>query len=153
MNARPPADLTNRVGTALSGRLELFNDAAELPRDPGSYLLFARLDSKLVLSVPRFIGQTLAVGWYLYAGSARGPGGVAARAGRHLRKDKTVRWHIDHLTTAADGLWTASLPGVSECEIAGALAEAPGFNFPVEGFGSSDCHACRAHLLGFKPAD
>ena len=43
----------------------------------------------------------LAPGCYVYAGSARGPGGIRARVRRHLRPDKTPHWHIDQVTAYA----------------------------------------------------
>jgi len=36
-------------------------------------------------------------GYYIYIGSAFGPGGVRARMLRHLRADKPKHWHIDYL--------------------------------------------------------
>lgn len=143
----PPPDLIQRVRTALSAELEPVRAAADLPAGPGSYLLLLHLAAKLTPGVPKFAGCTLSPGWYLYAGSARGPGGIAARAGRHLRADKPVRWHVDHLTNAADQVLAAPVPDTSECEIAGSLASTAGFSIPVAGFGSSDCRRCEAHLL------
>jgi Uri superfamily endonuclease len=40
----------------------------------------------------------LPAGRYLYCGSAKGPGGLKARLSRHMRRGKSVRWHIDRLT-------------------------------------------------------
>lgn len=37
-------------------------------------------------------------GFYLYVGSAFGPGVIKARVGRHCLRRKTARWHIDYLT-------------------------------------------------------
>nr|WP_294519010.1 GIY-YIG nuclease family protein [uncultured Rhodopila sp.] len=83
-------------------------------------------------------------GRYLYAGSARGPGGLRSRLMRHQRADKTLHWHIDRLTVAGtvQGAWI--FPGGDECAIIAALRHLP---VPVPGFGSSDCRACVSHLL------
>ena len=145
----PPPDLIQRVRTALSAELEPVRAAVDLPAGSGSYLLLVRLAARLTPDLPKFAGCTLSPGWYLYAGSAHGPGGIAARAGRHLRIDKPVRWHIDHLTIAADQVWAAPVPGATECDIAGCLADDDGFSIPVAGFGSSDCRTCEAHLLAY----
>ncbi len=148
---QPPADLLLQAKAALSADLELARDAGGLPSGPGSYLLFVHLASGLTLDISKFAGRTLEPGWFVYAGSARGPGGIAARAGRHLRTDKALRWHIDHLTCAADEVWAAPALERSECEIAEGLSGDPRFTVPVEGFGSSDCLTCRAHLVAFSP--
>jgi Uri superfamily endonuclease len=97
--------------------------------------------------VPRPGGAILAGGRYVYAGNARGPGGMMARIRRHLRRDKGVRWHIDHLTTRHPVVAVALLPGGDECAVVAALGRRPGVTVPAPDFGSSDCAACPAHLL------
>ena len=121
------------------------NSATDLPNASGAYLL------RIVLAKPRLLPRPLPsamleAGVYLYAGSARGPGGIRARCARHLRRDKTLRWHVDRLTTAADSVSAAAFPGASECDLVEAVL-ARGATVPVAGFGSSDCRRCRAHLL------
>ena len=37
-------------------------------------------------------------GFYVYVGSAFGPGGLERRVGRHATTEKKHRWHIDYLT-------------------------------------------------------
>jgi len=96
----------------------------------------------LVVGTPR-----LDPGHYVYLGSARGPGGLRARVGRHLRLDKARRWHVDHLTARAPITRVVGRPGRSECALVRALLAHPLVAAPVRGFGSSDCRACPAHLL------
>lgn len=86
-------------------------------------------------------------GWLVYAGSANGPGGIAARVRRHLASDKALRWHIDELTTRADAMAAFAWPGGGECAIVAALLGSGGFRIAAPGFGSSDCPRCAAHLL------
>lgn len=148
-----PADLLLQARAALSADLELAGDASGLPSGPGSYLLFVHLASRLTPDISKFAGRALEPGWFLYAGSARGPGGIAARAGRHLRTDKVLRWHIDHLTDAAQQVWAAPVLERSECEIARLLSAERCFTVPIVGFGSSDCPTCRAHLMAFSPCE
>ena len=86
-------------------------------------------------------------GTYLYAGSAKGPGGLHARLGRHLRKAKNPRWHIDDLLNHGSnliGLWYDTL---SECELVAHLIKTGDVTIPCPGFGSSDCRTCDSHLL------
>jgi Uri superfamily endonuclease len=115
-----------------------------LPDVPGAYLLL--IDLPRPASLPPRFAATLPPGLYVYAGSAHGPGGIRARAGRHLRRDKPQRWHVDWLT--ASGTTTAlALQDGHECAAIAALAAHKGFATPVRGFGSSDCRTCAAHLL------
>lgn len=114
-----------------------------LPAQPGAYALLVELTEPLVFA---FAGAPAALpkGFYVYCGSARGPGGLAARVARHMRRDKTLRWHIDRLTTAGrvHGAWL--FPGGDECALARRLARLP---TPLPGFGASDCRACVSHLF------
>jgi Uri superfamily endonuclease len=89
-------------------------------------------------------------GYYVYAGSAFGPGGLAARLGRHLRPSLRLRWHIDYLRahTVPVEFWT--IEGLRrEHRWAAALGSLAGAAIPLAGFGASDC-ACRSHLFFFE---
>ncbi len=90
----------------------------------------------------------LRTGWYVYVGSAFGPGGLAARVGRHLRLRKTARWHVDYLPAAAEpvGVWTSTDPVSREHAWAAIFQSLPGASIPLPGFGASDCR-CPAHLF------
>ncbi len=92
-------------------------------------------------------------GHYAYVGSAFGPGGIRARLGRHFRRDKKTRWHIDYLSSVSQvqGAWVSYGSQRLEHHWAGVLQGLPGAWLPVARFGSSDCH-CETHLTGFaKP--
>lgn len=117
-----------------------------LDRWPGAYLLVLRLQSPL--SIQRPGAATLAAGWHVYVGSARGPGGVRARLRRHFRPHKRLHWHVDQLTTsAATEMFALAIPDGEECAIVRTLTGTEGFAHTVEGFGASDCRDCRSHLL------
>jgi len=124
-------------------------------REPGAYLLFVELAAPRVLDIPKLGKPILAAGRYAYCGSAHGPGGLRARIGRHLRRDKAQHWHIDRLTAAGRVVRVRAVPGGRECDLARELLALPGASVPVPGFGSSDCRACPAHLValpaGFDP--
>ena len=84
----------------------------------------------------------------MYSGSAFGPGGLAARVGRHLRLNKKLRWHIDYLRQRVDDVVAYYQPDArSECLFANELMIAGG-EIPMKGFGSSDCK-CESHLVYF----
>lgn len=121
--------------------------AERLPAAAGSYLLVLRLDEEAVLRVGALGAFRFPAGLYVYAGSARGPGGVRARAGRHLNAHRTLHWHIDHLLRIAApvGVWTRLGRRRLECIWARAMASDPGFYDPAPRFGASDCH-CPSHL-------
>ncbi|MBN1810373.1 MAG: GIY-YIG nuclease family protein [Anaerolineae bacterium] len=89
-------------------------------------------------------------GWYVYVGSARGPGGLAARLARHLRPLKPLHWHVDYLRAHASPveIWYATGAQKRECAWARALLGLPGASVPVPRFGASDCR-CSTHLIHF----
>ncbi len=130
--------------------------AEPLSRAPGAYLLLIELTVPLALEIPRLGAATLAPGRYAYGGSAYGPGGLRARIGRHLRRGKALRWHVDRLTAAGQVVGVRAVPGGRECALVRDLLELSGASVPIPGFGSSDCRACPAHLVmlpaGSEPA-
>jgi Uri superfamily endonuclease len=141
------ADLQSLIGTIACGA----DDLAVLPAAPGGYLLLVRLQSMLSLPIRTPPSAVLPAGWYVYAGSAWGPGGIQARAGRHLRRGKRPHWHVDHLTEAAAATWAFAVPGGRECALIRALLTRPGYEAVLPGFGSSDCRRCTSHLLAVDP--
>lgn len=120
--------------------------AAEAPDAAGAYLLLVTVPLPMRVALPQRPEAMLPAGRYLYAGSARGPGGLRARLARHLRADKKPHWHIDRLTMTGTvaGAWI--FPGGDECAIVAALAHLPVL---LPGFGSSDCRRCISHLLAW----
>ncbi len=133
-----------RGRTELISRPRFVGTAAEAPALPGAYLLVITLPAPLNVTLPHRPAATLPPGRYLYAGSARGPGGLRARLARHMRAEKKPHWHIDRLTEAGtvEGAW--AFPGGDECALITALASLP---VPLPGFGSTDCRICTSHLL------
>ncbi len=109
--------------------------------------MLVKLAAPVRVTLAKQPGWRLSAGWYAYAGSAYGPGGIRARVARHFRNDKPVRWHIDQLTQAASELWAAPVPGGNECKLLQAMHSNPGVTLSVRGFGSSDCRKCGTHLL------
>jgi Uri superfamily endonuclease len=95
-------------------------------------------------------------GYYIYVGSAWGPGGLAARLNRHLHGSAHKQWHIDYLRqlTQPAAVWLAADKKV-ECTWAQVFQHHTGINTPIPGFGSSDCR-CVTHLFytnGKTPGD
>ena len=69
--------------------------AADLPAAPGSYLLILHVAHPAAIVVGRFGKVAVASGWYLYTGSALGPGGLRGRLRHHLQPAPRPHWHID----------------------------------------------------------
>ena len=63
-------------------------------RQPGTYALIMSCATEQCVAVGRLGTFTLRPGYYVYVGSALGPGGLAARLGRHLRPATEPHWHI-----------------------------------------------------------
>ncbi|CAN2535049.1 hypothetical+protein [Methylocapsa aurea] len=136
--SRSTADTTHEFLSSLA----FIHAASRAPAAPGAYVLLVALSHPLAARAGRS-EATLAPGRYLYCGSARGPGGLRARLGRHMRRGKTRRWHIDQLTEAGESLGAWITQDKGECDLVAALATLPA---PLDGFGSSDCPRCRSHL-------
>ena len=115
------------------------------PGEAGCYLVWLLLTEDTTIQRPGRLD--LSAGCYVYAGSARGPGGLRARLSRHLRKEKSIRWHVDQLTTEADQAIAWAWHEGSECELVTKLSQSNAFDFPARHFGSSDCKHCPSHLL------
>lgn len=125
------------------------DDPGAITAEPGSYLLLIGLGGPLALSL-RGKALELPAGSYVYAGSARGPGGLRARLGRHLARGGRPHWHIDHVTARAAALSGLAYVGANECELRRMLSASGLFTVPAPGFGSSDCRECPAHLLRYS---
>jgi Uri superfamily endonuclease len=116
----------------------------------GTYALLLRLGEPKEIIVGRRGRFPFPAGYYLYVGSALGPGGLEARLARHIRAKKRLHWHIDYLLEHAQvvEVWTASSDERLECQWAEIARGLPGATVPVPYFGSSDCR-CPAHLVHF----
>ncbi|OYT40997.1 MAG: hypothetical protein B6U89_00365 [Desulfurococcales archaeon ex4484_58] len=67
-----------------------------IPGRSGVYLLVIAVCRDIVVET-RSRKFRINRGFYIYVGSARGPGGLRARINRHLRREKKLFWHIDYL--------------------------------------------------------
>jgi len=121
-----------------------------IPAAPGTYALALRCGSRRSVRIGRLGVLQLRPGWYVYVGSAFGPGGLRARIGHHLRVARRPHWHVDYLRrrTRLVAVWYVC-GARCEHEWAQRLGAVPGAAMPLAGFGSSDCH-CPAHLFQFQ---
>jgi endonuclease-3 len=114
----------------------------------GAYAILIRLKRAQQITIGRK-DLKLAVGYYVYAGSAQG--GLRGRLNRHINGPHSGHWHIDKLLDAGDVIdvqMVFTTEKSAECDLAAAFAAAPGA-VPITGFGASDC-ACQTHLHYFK---
>lgn len=119
-----------------------------LPSAPGTYVLVLDAPASGEARIGKLGSIALRGGWLLYVGSAFGPGGLRARVGRHLRKSKTLHWHIDHLLDRVDmtEVWWSSDDTKREEAWAKALRSLPWTAVPLRRFGAGDC-GCEGHLV------
>lgn len=118
---------------------------------PGTYALVLNLLHPVAdICIGRLGRFHFPAGWYVYVGSARGAGGLAARLAHHLRPLESLHWHIDYLRAYASPveIWYATGAQRRECAWARALLGFPGAFIPVPRFGASDCR-CLTHLIHF----
>ncbi len=146
-------DLPEPVQTYFSTHLSgvFHTDAADIPPEGVAYALIVVLEDAVEIGFGRRGAAWFPAGCYGYGGSAHGPGGGRARLGRHFRRGKPYRWHIDRLTEAGRfaGAWTSR--EMSECDIVRLMRHLPGAQSGPPGFGASDCRACDSHLVFLGP--
>lgn len=122
---------------------------------PGSYVLLFHASKKQKTEVGSLGLLNLNPGYYLYVGSAFGPGGVAARIKHHRNVSLRPHWHLDYLRPHLRLLeiWYTHDLHTREHQWADQLASLRGARQPFSGFGASDC-LCPTHLFffGFKPS-
>ncbi|HWQ15348.1 MAG TPA: GIY-YIG nuclease family protein [Roseiflexaceae bacterium] len=115
----------------------------------GTYLLILRLDHEAALRVGRLGQFTFAAGFYLYVGSAFGPGGLPARLSYHQQRARPhPHWHIDYLRPHARLIeaWAIGCGASIERGLVDTLAALPELSVPARRFGASDSDR-RSHLL------
>ena len=118
---------------------------------PGTYALVFKAKRKRRLIIGKLGTLNLQHGFYVYVGSAFGPGGLKARIGHHRKNDSRNHWHIDYLSAylPPDEAWYTTDPTRREHHWSEVLSHARGASIPLPGFGSSDCR-CISHLHFFS---
>lgn len=118
----------------------------EVDKEAGSYVLILYNEVEEEIKIGKLDSIDLKEGYYIYVGSALGPGGVQARVKRHNQEHKKSHWHIDYLRAKTDlaAVWYLYSTERFEHQLAQLFAERS--TVPLAGFGSSDCN-CQAHLF------
>ena len=121
---------------------------------PGTYALILENKKSRNIQVGKLGSFSFPPGWYVYTGSAFGPGGLASRVGRHFKFKKKCRWHIDYLSAIIPvvRVWYTTSPIKTECQWANS-------RYPLEA--DTGCHpdfaqfrieppGCIKHLAGIQ---
>ncbi len=121
---------------------------AQIGSRPGTYALILRASANRKVMVGKFGILRVCQGFYLYVGSAFGPGGLRARVRHHFNKPESPHWHIDYLRAGVQlkEVWFSYDPFHRECAWAKILRITDGASIPLKGFGASDC-GCPSHLF------
>jgi Uri superfamily endonuclease len=121
--------------------------AIELTANAGTYALVLRSLAIRTAVIGQWGRLAIEPGYYIYIGSAFGPGGLRARVMRHCRAEKNRHWHIDYLRAFAApvAVWYCDKAVRFEHSWAQQVAAMPEMK-AIDGFGCSDCD-CRAHLF------
>ncbi len=112
----------------------------------GTYALVIRLSKSEKIRIGRLGTFVFPSGFYVYVGSAFGPGGIEARVSRHLRKNKRKHWHIDYLLDKSEVTSIFFVRKKCEEKLAESLLEHGWMVAP--NFGASDTNA-PTHLIFF----
>ena len=118
---------------------------------PGTYVLVLSSRSTYVIQIGKLGALQLRSGFYVYVGSALGPGGVRARLAHHLKPPRRPHWHIDYLKdhTSVKEVWYRLDTRRLEHVWADHIRLTEGASVPLVGFGSTDCR-CESHLFFFE---
>ncbi|MGE3536514.1 MAG: DUF123 domain-containing protein [Candidatus Tectimicrobiota bacterium] len=114
----------------------------------GTYALILSATTPSVLQIGRLGPLLIQAGFYIYVGSAFGPGGLQARLAHHCRRAARPHWHIDYVRAVVplSEVWYTYDTVRREHDWALAMQRARGASIPLPRFGASDC-TCAAHFF------
>ena len=124
------------------------NTPVAIPASAGTYLLLADCRAPKTIPIGRLGPVHFDTGVYAYVGSAHGPGGLAARLGRHIAGSGRKHWHIDYLLAHTKIIGALYKVGATRHECSWAVWARKNLKGEIAGFGASDC-ACESHLFFF----
>ncbi|MGE5256030.1 MAG: GIY-YIG nuclease family protein [Hyphomicrobiales bacterium] len=126
------------------------SDRREIPSSTGTYALILHSHHRRLLQAGKLGTFYLLPGWYVYIGSAFGPGGLRARCFHHRTSAGRPHWHIDYLRLAAqpEAVWFTTDPVRREHQWAELMPSLRQALNPCPRFGASDCR-CQSHLVFF----
>ena len=118
---------------------------------PGTYTLILSSSIEKPVSIGKLGILHLNPGFYVYIGSAFGPGGLKARLKHHINPSGRPHWHIDYLSPILkiSKIWHTYDQIRREHHWAQIHAQTKRAIQPLSGFGSSDCR-CGSHLFYYQ---
>ena len=121
-----------------------------LETQPGTYALLLSSSANCLVQIGRFGQCYVLPGFYVYIGSACGPGGVRGRVAHHQKPAARLHWHIDYLRTVTrlEEIWYVYDAVRWEHVWADIVQHLRGASIPFRRFGASDC-TCVSHLYFF----
>jgi|TARA_B100001971_G_scaffold125675_1_gene115725 Uri superfamily endonuclease len=122
----------------------------------GVYSVLLQIPKDLTLKIGKLGSLSFLGGFYVYTGSAMGPGGISKRVSRHLKAKKKMFWHIDYVTDnpriKVIAVFRAESKQKLECKVNKSIVLSLSASI-ISGFGSTDCQeSCGGHLLFLKDA-
>lgn len=131
-----------------TSQVNLTRVLSRVPSQGGTYLLALACQRAQPVRVGRLGRIQLGPGFYVYVGSAFGPGGLRARLRHHLTAVHRAHWHCDYLQSVCRpvAVWFSVGSQRMEHAWAQAIVCCGHARVPLPGFGASDC-SCLAHLF------
>ena len=123
-----------------------------MPPFHGTYALIYKAKEIKRVIIGKIGTLNIQPGFYVYVGSAFGPGGLKARIGHHRKKSAgRPHWHIDYLSAYLPPaeVWYTRDTAHREHQWSEIIVGSQKASVPLPGFGSSDCH-CISHLYFFS---
>ena len=136
------------IQVPISARLYDINTAQVEALGKGTYCLVLNLQKSQEILVGKLGNFYFEKGYYVYVGSAFGPGGIKARVKRHLKRVKPFHWHIDYFRRKAKVESVMAKEGNIRLEHAWAKTSV--------GITWCHCYSTRVWFIGlqvFKPPD
>ncbi len=114
----------------------------------GTYALILSSSINRSINIGKLGTLPLEPGFYIYIGSAFGPGGLKARIKHHINNSSRPHWHIDYLSPVVNisEIWLTNDLVHREHQWAKIYSQTRQVFLPLMGFGSSDCR-CPSHLF------
>jgi len=127
------------------------NASRNLVSQKGTYILILKARVEKQINVGQLGRMVLRPGYYLYVGSAFGPGGLKARLNHHLRRVLKPHWHIDYLRryTKVIEIWYTMDAARREDDWVDSITKIPHMSLAYPGFGASDSKGV-SHLFQSK---
>jgi Uri superfamily endonuclease len=118
---------------------------------PGTYALILCAAADRLIDIGKLGRFAIPQGFYVYVGSACGPGGLKARIAHHKKISQRPHWHMDYLRPVLHlkEIWYTCDAIRHEHQWAKTLGGLALASTPIIGFGASDC-SCKSHLFLFS---